>query len=358
MNHVLYLTNLEVPYRARFFEMLAKEVDLTVLFECEKTFNRDNKWMASQSSSYKKIYLGGIHTVGEHRFSFSILKWIRKEWDLVIVGGYNSPVQSLAILVMRILNIPFAINIDGVSFIGNDFKSKLKKFFLRGAKCYFAAGERAADELRQAITPNVPVHIYYFSSLSRDELRKNAAVDISDTKDYVLAVGAYFPYKGMDVILEAAEMDASIRYKLVGMGKRTSLFIHDHPDIPANVEVIPFLNTQELYNAYAECRVCVLPSRQECWGLVINEAASFGTPIVSTWGSGAAMEFLSDRYPQFLAKTGDAKSLYQCITSCMSSSQGELNQFREYLIKKSSDYCLEHSVSVHVSAIRQLLSIF
>ena len=46
-----------------------------------------------------------------------------------------------------------------------------------------------------------------------------------------------------------------------------------------------------------------------CLRLVVNEAASFGTPIVSTWGSGAAMEFIGDDYPQFLAKPADAGSL-------------------------------------------------
>lgn len=351
MKKVLYLTNLEVPYRARFFEMLSKELDLTVLFECQKTINRDNKWIDSQTSSYKKAYIGGFHTKGEHRFSLSVIKWIRQGWDLVIVGGYNSPVQAFAIICMRLMNIPFAINIDGESFIGNDFKSKIKKTFLRGATCYFAAGKRAAEELRQSVHPDIRLFTYNFSSLSQEELIKNAAAGNSCSKDCVLVVGAYFPYKGMDIALEAAKMDLSIHYKFVGMGKRAPLFLQEHPDLPANVEVIPFLQKDELYKAYSECRLCVLPSRQECWGLVVNEAASFGTPIVSTWGSGAAMEFLSEQYPQYLAKQGDAKSLYDSISSCIHSSQQDIQQYREYLKLKSKDYCLEKNVAVHVSAL-------
>lgn len=351
MKKVLYLTNLEVPYRARFFEMLSKELDLTVLFECKKTVNRDNKWIDSQTSSYKKAYIGGFHTKGEHRFSLSVVKWIRQGWDLVIVGGYNSPVQAFAIICMRMMNIPFAINIDGESFIGNDFKSKVKKLFLRGATYYFAAGKRAAEELRQSVHPDIRIFTYNFSSLNQAELIKNAAAGNSFSKDYVLVVGAYFPYKGIDVALEAANMDLSIQYKFVGMGKRTSLFLQQHAEIPANVEIIPFLQTEDLYKAYSECRLCVLPSRQECWGLVVNEAASFGTPIVSTWGSGAAMEFLADQYSQYLAKPGDAKSLYDCISSCIKASKQELQQYREYLKIKSKNYCLENNVAVHVSAL-------
>lgn len=55
----------------------------------------------------------------------------------------------------------------------------------------------------------------------------------------------------------------------------------------------------------------VLHSRQECWGLVINEAASFGTPIVSTYSCGAIVEFLNDKYSEFMAKPNNPEDLYQ-----------------------------------------------
>ena len=89
----------------------------------------------------------------------------------------------------------------------------------------------------------------------------------------------------------------------------------------------------------------VLPSRQECWGLVINEAASFGTPIVSTWGSGAAVEFLADKYPQYLAKPGDSESLYHCIRSLVNSKDQQ--EYRQYLLQKTKQYSIERSVEAH-----------
>ena len=38
----------------------------------------------------------------------------------------------------------------------------------------------------------------------------------------------------------------------------------------------------DLYKEYQQCKCVLLPSKKECWGLVINEAASFGCPIIST----------------------------------------------------------------------------
>ena len=93
----------------------------------------------------------------------------------------------------------------------------------------------------------------------------------------------------------------------------------------------------------------VLPSRKECWGLVINEAASYGTPIVSTWGSGAAVEFLGDIYPQYLAKVCDAESLYHCISSMR--NMDNVDEYEEYLLAVSKEYTIERSLQVHLNAL-------
>jgi glycosyltransferase involved in cell wall biosynthesis len=94
----------------------------------------------------------------------------------------------------------------------------------------------------------------------------------------------------------------------------------------------------------------VLPSRQECWGLVINEAASFGMPIVSTWGSGAAVEFLAADYPQYLAEPGNAQGLLQCIRALLASDDKET--YSRFLREKAKDYSIERSVQAHLTALQ------
>ena len=132
------------------------------------------------------------------------------------------------------------------------------------------------------------------------------------------------------------------------MGSRTELFLQEHT-IPANVQVIPFLQKDALEKEYQTCGMLVLPSRQECWGLVINEAASFGMPIVSTWGSGAAVEFLADDYPQYLAKPGDAQDLLRCIRLLQTADDAE--NYRAFLLRKTKEYTIEQSVQRHESAL-------
>lgn len=346
MKKVLYLSNTEVPYRVRFFNELAKHWNLTVLYERETSSNRNADWAKSEEIKFKVKYLHGIRLRGESGFSLGILKEVFSDYDEVIVGCYNSPAQMLAILAMGLLRRPYAVNLDGEPFLeGAGLKVKLKRFFLRGAKKYLVAGEKAAASV-ETIAGGHPVTAYPFSSLSEQEIRDHAAA-LCRRDDTVLVVGQYFDYKGMDVALEAARKDRAIPYKFVGMGNRTERFLKDFDGkIPENVQIIPFLQKQELEQEYRRCAMLVLPSQRECWGLVAHEAASFGMPIVSTWGSGAAVEFLADAYPQYLAAPGDADDLLRRIRLCRGSS--DTAAYQTFLLRRAAEFTIEKSVQAHL----------
>lgn len=342
MKKVLYLTNIEVPYRVRFFNELSNHCDLTVLYEKHAFEARNKTWAQSAENQHKRRYLRNEHIV----FS-GILKEIRGGYDSIIIGCYNSPVQIIAMLFMRLKKIPFIINLDGEPFLeGNSLKTKIKKWVLSGAEKYLVAGEKSA-QLLQSFVGNKEVIPYYFSSLSEKELEAHCVIaEQCKRNNTILVVGQYFDYKGMDIALEAARLDQSIQYKFVGMGSRTEQFLKDYADkIPPNVQIIPFLQKEELEKEYQSCAMLVLPSRQECWGLVINEAASFGMPIVSTWGSGAAVEFLADDYPQYLAKPGNAEDLLRCIQRCLQANNRLV--FSGCILEKTKKYSIEQCVNAH-----------
>ena len=348
MKKVLYISNIEVPYRVRFLNELAKECDLTVLYERKRSSNREKNWAKSTEGLYRTKYLRGIKIGGEYCFSFGILKEIFSKYDCIIIGCYSSVVQMMAILALRMFRKPYCLNLDGEPFVEQTgMKSKLKRFFLRGAEKYVVAGRRAAQSVKK-IVGEKEVIPYHFSSLTKAEIQEHIHAEVNRSNGSTLVIGQYFDYKGMDIALQAAQMDPSHHYKFVGMGVRTGLFEEDF-QIPENVQIIPFLQKEALEAEYRSCSMLVLPSRRECWGLVVNEAASFGTPIVSTWGSGAAVEFLAEDYPQFLAAPADARDLLRCIDLCRGSDK--LAEYSTFLRNKSQEYHIEQNVQAHLSAI-------
>ena len=76
MKKVLYLTNIEVPYRVRFFNELAKHCDLTVLYERERSANRNQAWAGSVLRNFRVKHLNGWKIGNENTFSLSIFKEI------------------------------------------------------------------------------------------------------------------------------------------------------------------------------------------------------------------------------------------------------------------------------------------
>lgn len=354
MKKVLYLTNIKVPYRAKFFNELSKYCDLTVVYERSKSSTRNNQWMQETASNYKEYYLDGIKIGGESTFSFKILKFLRKDFDEIIIGCYSTSVGIFSNFVLRLMHKPFYLNFDGEPFADDkSLKTLFKKIVMNGATKYIVAGVHSADSVKRAIKDkSKKVYPYFFSSLSENELINNATErNLTHGKEgaYILVVGQYFDYKGLDIAVKAAKKFPNIRFKFVGMNNRSELFIKEN-DIEnmKNIEVIPFLNKEDLITEYKNCQLLVLPSRQECWGLVVNEAASYGVPIVSTLGSGSAVEFLLDAYPQFLAKPGDIDSLVEAIKKELEMENPE--DYSKFLIQKCTDYSIEKSVKCHMES--------
>lgn len=348
---VLYLTNIHNPYRDEFFEQLGRECELTVLFEQRSDSDRDGSWFeGAKARSYREVFLPEGE---EGPVSRTMLNMIGGGWSLVIVGCYNSPRQMAAIEYMRAKRLPHAINLDGPLFSsGSPIKRRVRRHVLKGAPAYLVAGRASAGGVRREVGAAANVMPYSFTSLTRAQLDARASMKCERDENMILCVGQFLPYKGIDVLLDAfAGIGRSeLRLRIVGAGKRDAELREAvrARGLEKHVETVPFLSPDELALEYAKAGLFVLPSRQECWGLVVNEAAACGCPIVSTWGAGAAVEFLADSYPQFLAEPDNVDSLALAITSFLERPLGEKRDFSDFLRNKASRYSVEDTVSAHL----------
>ena len=239
MKKILYISNIEVPYKARFFNELSRQVHLTVLYERSLSSNRDEKWAKSIEADYEKYYLEGVRIGNERAFSTKILGYLKRDYDEIIIGCVNSPVQIFAMLYMKLMGIKYSVNFDGEMFFNSSgIKKTLKVMLLRGADKYYAAGEKSADVYKSLFGERI--YPYYFSSLSKEEVDRNASCDTKREK-YVLVVGQYFEYKGLDLAVQVARKNRSMQFVFVGMGKRTDKFIEELNVHDKNIKIIPFL---------------------------------------------------------------------------------------------------------------------
>lgn len=309
---ILYLTNYHNPYRDEFFEQLGRRCDLTVLFEQRGDAARDASWFEGvEARSYQEVYLpkGECGPV-----SPTMLKTVERGWSLVVVDCYNITRQMATIVRMRRRRAPYVVNSGGMVFeTDGTLKRAARGHVLRGDDAYLCAGEACVRSLRRIVGRGALVAPYPFSSLTEVCARELARADAVRDPRLALVAGQYEDYKGLDVMLDAIPtLSDGLRFHFVGMGKKADEFR----------------------------------------ALVANEAAACGCPVVSTWGSGAAVEFISRDYLQFLVEPGSAASLALTAGEFTSRPEGEKREYSAFLRRKAAEYTIEATMDAHASVRR------
>ncbi len=138
-----------------------------------------------------------------------------------------------------------------------------------------------------------------------------------DDETVLLYVGQFIHRKGLDLLIPAfetlcaAQKDRKFRLLLVG-GKPEQLQDLGIGRLPDRVRCVPFLTKQEL-SAYYAADLFVLPTWEDIWGLVVNEAMAFGLPVVTTDRCGAGLEMIEEGRNGFLIPTEDKAELAWAI---------------------------------------------
>lgn len=141
------------------------------------------------------------------------------------------------------------------------------------------------------------------------DLQAYAPGDRSHERPRILFVGGDFVRKGGDLLLRVFRKYLRERADLV-------LVTRDNvPDEPG-VAVYRNLghNSVELRSLYATCDVFVLPTRADCWSLVITEALAAGMPIVTT-RVGGVPELVIEGKTGHLTDVDDERALLAALLS-------------------------------------------
>jgi glycosyltransferase involved in cell wall biosynthesis len=160
------------------------------------------------------------------------------------------------------------------------------------------------------------------TELSCDHAR--ARLDLPSTARVVLFAGKLVEWKAPQLLLEAfaevAKADHDVTLVYVGTGAlEQQLRTMADRLAPRRVRFLGFLNQTEIPLAYAAADVLVLPSHEEPWGLVVNEAMNFALPVVVSDSVGCWPD-LVDSQTGGVFRTSDVRSLEACLKSVLESS--------------------------------------
>lgn len=151
---VLWLANIPSPYRVKFFNELGKHCELTVLFERKASLERNDSWKNYELKEFRAVFLRGKRIGVAEAFCPSIISYLKRDYDHIVVTTFSDLTGILAILYMKFYKIPYEIESDG-AFPSNNkgirekIKNGVKRFLLSGAKRYFSTAKLHDEYYKQ-----------------------------------------------------------------------------------------------------------------------------------------------------------------------------------------------------------------
>ena len=358
---ILFLTNIPSPYRVHFFNELGKLCDLTVVFERGASSERDSSWKTYNTEHFTPIFLRGIAHGVANAFCPGVIKHLTKDhYDHVIVTNFTSPTGMLAIAWLRMKKIPYWLESDGgFPKSGTGFKEKLKKYFMKGAAGYFSTADMHDQYYLQYGAAPDRIHRYPFTSLyQRDILdtpvtteQKQVLRDKLGMKEQkiLLAVGQFIHRKGFDVLMDAmAALPKDVGCYIVGGTPTESYLEQVNIHNLDHVHFVGFQSKEVLADFYLASDVFVLPTREDIWGLVINEAMAKGLPVITTDRCIAGLELVTEPGNGTIVPVGDAQTLAQAISRALDHT---CVQDSEQILKKINKYSFEEMASRHIEIL-------
>ncbi|MDD3488180.1 MAG: glycosyltransferase family 4 protein [Candidatus Pacebacteria bacterium] len=314
---VILLTNIITPYTIPLLNYISQRgnFNLKVLALAEKEKNRE--WKLSKREikfNYKIIpgfnffFYGKKKEKSIHINFGVILSLIKNNPDIVIISGYDTLAYWQAFFYCKILRKKCILwNGTTLFSTGNPqgFKGFLKKFIIRRADRFIAYGTKAKEYLEYfgAKPENIfisinTVDVSYFKDKVKEfkSLPEFLQEKQQSTKMTILYVGQLIKRKGAEEVLKALNVlnDSDINFIIVGSGpEKENLKNFCTKNNLKNVIFEGFRQQDELPKYYALADVFILPSLEEVWGLVVNEALASGLYVLCSKYAGATYDLIS-----------------------------------------------------------------
>lgn len=297
MKKVLIISNIPSPYRTALFRYLQtqqKDYRFQVLYtsraeadrawstqqELEDTFFQDSKVL-----SVKGGEVGGTATRFIHipRGLGAMLEKICP--DVIIGSEYNlSAVQAYFWAKSR--RVPYINLTDGTlhseTYIGK-VQKLTRKLIISGADGFLASSGRAKEKLLHWGAAEKKIVISYLTV----PLEPFLALARRPEPGRILFVGRISHEKGLDLLVRAlAEVKTSCRLRVVGNdvgGEQTRVrTLIRELGLEDRVEFLGYREGELLLEEYSKCALLAVPSRSDCFGLVMVEAACAGVPVLAS----------------------------------------------------------------------------
>lgn len=287
------------PYRLPVWRALGERCHLDVfLLEPPElggvhAEGRSQDWQATSGETYSVRHLR-THRIArgaEHHYTL-LESGLLRGYDAVLLGGWDSPAYWQLLTEARLMRkrvVGFYESHGGSSRFSTGPIATARSRFFRSLDAVVVPGPAAGAAIASFGVPGHDI-VEGFNAVDIESFRPDAAAP-EPPRGSFLYVGQLIPRKCPDTLLRAvATLPPEVRLTLVGEGEMegelrdlaASLGVTDRVDFAGYV---PYAELPGVMHRHAHL---VLPSYEEVWGLVVNEALAAGEHVVVSEKCGVA----------------------------------------------------------------------
>lgn len=367
---IAIVTSIKAPYRTLQLENICKESDVLMTVYYTQEGKEDRLWETRDGKLFNEIYLKKIKSFNKYGNLNCGLFNIVKDNDVIVLGGYEKPTYILLALLCKFFKKKYILIFDGISVNKLDTKESIlkkyiKNFVIKNSK--FIWGNGTVSERYFCEKFNYPKNKIYNQYLTVDskaikEIGKNKRLvrkelrgkyNIEDNMKILHYSGRLVELKNIKRVIMALSKikDKSLILLITGGGEQEAYLKKIANELDVNIIITGFIDNQyELFKHYFMSDVFILPSVDEAWGLVVNEAMFSGLPVLVSNICGCSLDLVKGN--GYLINPFDIEDIKMKIEKIFFES--DLNLMGKYSEKIIEEYNFKNSALSFINMIKEL----
>ncbi len=305
---IIFITNLPAFYKVQLYQALAERARVGVIFLAATSKARTSDFYQA-SSHFSSLFLhdGTVESRSRAKTTYRLWQALQHmRASLLVVGGWDAPEYWFALKKANVLHRAMALESSGMESVAKGVKGALKRWFVSQLDRAFPSGLSHAHLLSR-LGFQGQMHLTQGVGLFNHSGKRKT---LSSFQGRFLYVGRLAPEKNLTFLLHVFATLPQYTLTLAGTGPLLENLKHQ---AAPNVTFLGHVPNSVLSEVYAAHDVLVLPSLQEPWGLVVEEALYHGLPIIASNRVGCAEEWVVKPQTGFLFDPTQTDSLHTIL---------------------------------------------
>ena len=294
---VAIIANIPAPYRERVYQIVSKNSELKV-FYC-RSIDNDREWKLKKSNYNSTILKSFTINYGETHLYFNFGIWSRLKRfnpDIIITNGFALPMLLGFFYTIRNSKMHGSF-IDGTLITEKKlsfFHKMVRRFvFIRS---HFFLGP-SNETIRLFKSYGINERKIFKSCLAIDNEKFSSQIKTFEEKKYDLLFSGQFidrkcPLFFTEIVEKLSKIKKDLKVVVIGSGPLEKNFIKGLKKTNAAIHFKGFVDQEDLPKIYSNSKILVMPTKEDCWGVVANEALASGCPVITTPHAGIANELI------------------------------------------------------------------